>query len=591
MLLTLASAQFLMTLDTSVMNVSIATVAKDVGTTVTGIQTAITMYTLVMAAFMITGGKIGQIIGRKRAFAIGCVIYGCGSFTTAISPSLPVLMFGWSLLEGLGAVLILPAIVALVATNFARDERPRAYGLVASAGAIAVAAGPLIGGLFTTYASWRWVFAGEVLIVIVILLLARRMADTPAEHDVKLDLVGTALSAAGLGLFVYGILRSGSWGFVKPKPNAPEWLGLSPVIWLMTAGAVVLLLFLSWEDHLIAQGKEPLINLPRLRNPVLRGGLVAFMFQYLLQAGLFFVIPLFLSVALGLSAIATGVRLLPLSITLLLAAVGVPKLFPNASPRLVVRVGFLALFAALAVMVALLDISAGPEIVTWPMLLAGLGIGALASQLGAVTVSSVPDERSGEVGGLQNTVTNLGASIGTALAGAVLISALTSSFFTGIADNPDVPDRVVSNAQVQLTSGVPFVSDKDLEAGLDEAHVTPSVADAIVEENANAAHRRPARRVGGAGPVLGARLRRRPSTTEGPTGRPSLCRGAGRHRLSPVPVARRSVVDPVRRSRRAWTIDVSDDILLTDPRPRVSEANGAAHTWPVSRSSPKRASM
>ena len=254
----------------------------------------------------------------------------------------------------------------------------------------------------------------------------------------------------------------------------------------MTAGAAVLLLFLSWEDRLIAQGKEPLINLPRLRNPVLRGGLIAFIFQYLLQAGLFFVVPLFLSVALGLSAIATGVRLLPLSITLLVAAVGVPRLFPHASPRLVVRIGFLALFAGIVVMIALLDISAGPEIVTWPMLLAGLGIGALASQLGAVTVSSVPDERSGEVGGLQNTVTNLGASIGTALAGAVLISALTSSFFTGLADNPDVPDQVVSNAQVELTSGVPFVSDADLEAALDEAHVSGPVADAIVDENANA---------------------------------------------------------------------------------------------------------
>jgi MFS family permease len=485
-LVTLASAQFLMTLDTSVMNVSIATVAKDVGTTVTGIQTAITMYTLVMAAFMITGGKIGEIIGRKRAFAIGSVIYGCGSFTTAISPNLPVLMFGWSLLEGLGAVLILPAIVALVASNFERSQRPRAYGLVASAGAIAVAAGPLIGGLFTTYASWRWVFAGEVLIVLVILVLARRIADTPAEHDVKLDLIGTALSALGLGLIVYGVLRSGSWGFVKPKPNAPEWLGLSPVIWLVTGGAVVLLLFLSWQDHLIAQGKEPLINLPRLRNPVLRGGLIAFMFQYLLQAGMFFIIPLFLSVALGLSAIGTGVRLLPLSITLLLAAVGVPRLFPNASPRLVVRAGFLALFAGITVMVALLDISAGPEIVTWPMLLAGLGVGALASQLGAVTVSSVPDDRSGEVGGLQNTVTNLGASVGTALAGAVLIAALTSSFYANISNNPDIPDRVASKAQVELTSGVPFVSDSDLEAALDDAHVAPSVADAIVEDNANA---------------------------------------------------------------------------------------------------------
>jgi MFS family permease len=485
-LLTLASAQFLMTLDTSVMNVSIATVASDVGTTVTGIQTAITMYTLVMAAFMITGGKIGEIIGRKRAFAIGSVIYGCGSLTTALAPSLPVLMFGWSLLEGLGAVLILPAIVALVASNFERSQRPRAYGLVASAGAIAVAAGPLIGGLFTTYASWRWVFAGEVLVVIVILFLARRMADTPPESGVKLDLVGTALSALGLGLIVYGILRSGTWGFVQPKPGAPEWLGVSPVIWLITGGGVVVLLFLSWEDHLITQGKEPLINLPRLRNPVLRGGLIAFMFQYLLQAGLFFVVPLFLSVALGLSAIATGVRLLPLSITLLLAAVGVPRLFPNASPRLVVRVGFLALFAGIAVMVALLDISAGPEIVTWPMLLAGLGVGALASQLGAVTVSSVPDERSGEVGGLQNTVTNLGASIGTALAGAVLISALTSSFYANLAGNPEVPDRVVSQAQAELTSGVPFISDKDLEAALDDAGVRPSVADAIVEENADA---------------------------------------------------------------------------------------------------------
>ena len=180
-LLTLASAQFLMTLDSSVMNVSIATVAKDVGTTVTGIQTAITFYTLVMACLMITGGKIGSIIGRKKAFAIGCVIYGAGSLTTSLAPSLPVLIIGWSVLEGIGAALIMPAIVGLVASNFGRDERPKAYGLVASAGAIAVAAGPLIGGLCTTYASWRLVFAGEVVIVLAILGLTRRMADAPPE--------------------------------------------------------------------------------------------------------------------------------------------------------------------------------------------------------------------------------------------------------------------------------------------------------------------------------------------------------------------------------------------------------------------------
>ncbi|MFM8237560.1 MAG: MFS transporter, partial [Actinomycetota bacterium] len=157
-----------MALDTSVMNVSIATVAVDVGTTVTGIQTAITLYTLVMASLMITGGRIGQMIGRKRAFTIGAVIYGAGSLTTAIAPNLTVLILGWSFLEGIGAVLILPAIVGLVAGNFVAEERTRAYGLIAAAMAAAVAVGPVLGGFMTTYASWRWVFAGEVVLVVAI---------------------------------------------------------------------------------------------------------------------------------------------------------------------------------------------------------------------------------------------------------------------------------------------------------------------------------------------------------------------------------------------------------------------------------------
>jgi MFS family permease len=485
-LLTLASAQFLMTLDSSVMNVSIATVAKDVGTTVTGIQTAITFYTLVMASLMITGGRLGQIFGRKRAFAVGCVIYGCGSLITALSPSLPVLLLGWSVLEGVGAALIMPAIVALVASNFARSQRPRAYGLVASAGAIAVAAGPLIGGLFTTYLSWRWVFAGEVLVVLVILALTRRVADTPAQKGARLDLVGTVLSALGLGLIVYGILRAGTWGFVQPKEGAPQWLGLSPVIWLVLSGGVVLRVFMWWELHRLRRGDAVLVDPAMLRIRTLRGGLIAFLFQYLLQAGLFFVVPLFLSVSLGLSAVATGVRLLPLSVTLLLAAAGVPRVFPNASPRRVVQIGFFALFAGIVILLALLDSGAGPEIVTWPLLLAGLGVGALASQLGSVTVSAVPDEQSGEVGGVQNTVTNLGASIGTALAGAVLISALTTSFLAGVTHNPAVPENLASKAQVELAGGIPFMSDKDLQAQLNKAGVPAKTADAIVTENANA---------------------------------------------------------------------------------------------------------
>ena len=378
-LLTLAAGQFVMALDTTVMNTAIATVARDVGTDVTGIQTAITLYTLVMASLMITGGKVGEILGRKRAFSIGCVIYACGSLTTALAHSLTVLIIGWSFLEGFGAVLIMPAIVALVATNFGKAERPRAYGLVAAAAAIAAALGPVIGGAFTTYASWRWVFVGEVLMVLVILALARRVNDSPAQPGVKLDLVGTALSALGLGLIVIGVLKSGSWGLVQPKPEAPHWLGLSPVIWLVLGGGVVMALFVMWESQRIKRGKSALIDPTMLRNIQLRDGVVAFFFMFLVQGGTFFVVPLFLSVALGLSAIQTGVRLLPLSLTLLLFAIGIPKLRPNASPRRVVRLGFVALFAGLVLLVALLDVGAGPEIVTWPLLIAGSGLGAMAS--------------------------------------------------------------------------------------------------------------------------------------------------------------------------------------------------------------------
>ena len=217
-----------------------------------------------------------------------------------------MLIIGWSCLEGLGAVLIMPAIVALVASNFAKPERPHAYGLVAAAAAIAAALGPVIGGAFTTYASWRWVFAGEVLIILVILLLARRVNDRPAEEGVRLDLVGTALSALGLGLIVLGVLRAGTWGFVQPKPEAPEWLGLSPVIWLVLGGGVVLALFLWWESRRLARGEGALIDPALLRNIQLRSGVLSFLFMFLVQAGIFFVVPLFLSVSLGLSAIDTG---------------------------------------------------------------------------------------------------------------------------------------------------------------------------------------------------------------------------------------------------------------------------------------------
>src|SRR5512139_12698 len=480
-LLVLCAAQFIMILDSAVMNVSIATVAEDLGTTVTGIQTAITLYMLVMASLMITGGKIGGIIGRRRAFSLGLVIYSIGSFTTAISPNLTVLLIGWSFLEGIGAALILPAIVALVAGNFPPERRTAAYGLVASAGAIAVAAGPLIGGAVTTLFSWRWVFVGEVVVCMIILTVVRKIQDVPPGERPHIDFVGAILSIVGLSMTVLGVLKSAEWGWVQPKPGAPLLFGASLVIWLILGGLFVLWLFMQWEERMEQRGKEPLLRMELLENRQLSGGLMMFFFQFMVQAGTFFVIPLFLSVVLGLSALATGVRLLPLSFSLLIFAIAIPKFRPQANPRRIVRIGLLALFGGALMLAAGIDPEADATITTIPMLLMGCGIGALASQLGAVTVSAVPDERSAEVGGVQNTATNLGASLGTALVGSILIASLTASFITGIQNNPNVPDEVKVQASTELSSGIPFISDADLEAALESAAVPDDLAAEIVQ--------------------------------------------------------------------------------------------------------------
>jgi MFS family permease len=480
-LLTLCAGQFLMALDSSVMNVSIATVADDLDTTITGIQSAIVLYTLVMAMLMVTGGKIGSMIGRKRAFLLGLIIYCSGSLTTALAPNLGVLLFGWSLLEGIGAALIMPAIVALVAGNFPAQGRPRAYGLVGAAGAIAIAVGPLIGGLATTYASWRWVFAGEVLIGAGILLFSRRVTDAPVEVRPHLDLLGSVLWAASMGLIVTGVLKSGEWGWFLPSADGPSIVGMSPVFWLIVAGLVTLRLFGTHIRRLDREDKEPLFT-PSLIERGLNGGLLMFFFQFVVMMGLFFVVPLFLSVALGLSAIETGIRITPLSVTMLLAAAGVPKLFPSTSPRRIVAIGVVAVLIGVVALRAAMDTDASASIVTVPMLVIGLGLGALASQLGSVTVSAAPEELAPEVGGLQNTASQFGASLGTALAGSVLIAALTTSFLSVIAEDPNVPSEVVDQANVELASGIPFISDADLESALQDAGVDEQTAQAVLDD-------------------------------------------------------------------------------------------------------------
>ena len=388
--------------------------------------------------------------------------------------------------EGIGAALIMPAIVALVAGNFPAERRAAAYGLIAASGAIAVAAGPLIGGAVTTFASWRWVFVGEAVLVVGILVVLRKIQDTPPAGRVRFDVIGALLSIAGLSSLVYGVLKAGTWGFVKPKPTGPVLLGTSPVVWLVLAGLLVIYGFFLWEGHLSDRGGEPLVRPAMLRNSQLAGGLTMFFFQFFIQAGVFFTVPLFLSVVLELSALQTGVRLLPLSVALLAAAVGIPRFAPGARPRLVVRLGLASMTAGTLVFVGGLSPAADAAIVTIPMLLLGLGIGALASQLGAVTVSAVPDRDTSEVGGLQNTVTNLGASLGTALVGAVLIAILTTGLIGGVQASSAIPADVKTSATTQLSAGVPFVSDSDLQKQLEKANVPPAQADAVLAANSDA---------------------------------------------------------------------------------------------------------
>ena len=265
-----------------------------------------------------------------------------------------------------------------MASNFPPAQRAAAYGLIAAATAMAVAAGPIIGGAVTTFASWRYVFAGEVVIVVVILLLMRKIADTEPVPT-KLDWVGSVLSVLGLGTAVFGLLRSSEWGWILPKDGGPSWLGLTPTIWLIGIGIGIVYIFLLWETHLEASGKEPLLRPQMLHNRQLSGGLIMFLSQYMVQAGVFFAIPLLLSVVLELSALDTGLRLVPLSVALLITAAGLPKVRPHANPRRVVRIGWLFVIAGVAMLAAGMDPGANASVVAVPMLLMGIGLGALAS--------------------------------------------------------------------------------------------------------------------------------------------------------------------------------------------------------------------
>ena len=485
----LGIAQFVMVLDTTVMNVSISNVVADLDTTVSGVQAAITLYALVMAAFMLTGAKLGDMFGRRRIFAIGLGVYGAGSFITAISPSLPVLIGGWSITEGLGAVMVIPAIAVLTAANYEGHERAVAFGLLGGIAGAAVAAGPLIGGFVTSALSWRVVFASETVVVTAILLFGvRRIQDSPRAARAELDYVGAVLSASGLALAVFGILKSSEWGLITPTGaltiNGTEItpFGLSMVPFFVAAGVGILLGFRRWEQRRTKRGQVPLLSPDLMRIPQLRNGLAMYASTYLIMAGSFFVLPLYLQLVLGKDAFDTGVAILPISITMMVAAVAGARLATRRSPRWIVRVGLAILFVGLIGLLASISPSLTSPLFSVSLGFFGFGVGLVVSQIGNVVMSSTDESRSSEVGGLQGSAQSLGSSLGTALIGAVLLAGLTNGFHDRIQGDSAIPKDVQQQLLTGTEQGVPMVSKQDVEDTVTKAGLPPDEANSVVDK-------------------------------------------------------------------------------------------------------------
>jgi len=488
-----ASAQFVMVLDSSVMNVSISQIVADLDTTIQGVQLAITAYTLVMAALMLAGAKLGDILGRDRAFALGLAIYGLGSFITAISPNLGILLFGWSLIEGIGAALVLPAIVSLIAGTYSGKDRALAFGIVGGVAGAAVAAGPLIGGWVTTELSWRYVFAGEVVIVVAILLLRRRLAPSPAiERRPKLDVVGVLLSSAGLALVVFGILKSSEWGLIDPRGALTIGgteitpFGFSAVPFLILIGGGFIAAFVMWEERRERAGRDTLLDRSLLKIEQLRAGLSTLLMQQLILLGTFFVMPVYLQVVLGLDAFETGKKLFPMSVTMFIAALLGPRLAAGFAPKRVAQAGLIALSLASILLLGTIDVELKDAEFAIALALFGVGAGLLLSQLGNVIMSSVDPSKTNEAGGLQGTAQNLGASLGTALIGAVLIAALSNGFVSRVEENPALPQQVRDQAAQVAEQGLEVVPVDDVEKAATEAGLPADQAQAIADDYGDA---------------------------------------------------------------------------------------------------------
>ena len=487
-------AQFIIVVDSTFMNVSLSTLVADFDTTVTGIQNAITLYTLVMAAFMIAGAKVGDIIGRKRAFVLGLTVYSAGTTITAFSPTLGVFILGWSILEGLGAAMMLPAMMSLIVSNFAAGPaRAKAYAGFAAIAGIAAGIGPIIGGLFTSYLSWRLAFASELLVALYIFTQLKIIKDAPfVGRKPRFDWAGFILSSAGLITVVLGIVLASAYGLFVSRVDV-EVLGqvvltagqISPTVILVSIGLLFLIVFILVERSRDRHHHDTLLDLTLFSLRAVSAGTSVQLLQYLVLTGAIFALSLYVQMELNYSAIQSGLTLLPLSLAVLLAAAVSGRLLSRRfAPRSVILAGFAIIVLGAAAMGLLArDATSGTEFVLG-LALVGFGAGTIASQNQNLIMSSVPPKRSNEASGVIDTAQNIGASLGTAIAGALILSVFVLTATTLIDESPAFTSSEQSQLDTAVTEKAQIISDTQLRTAISEYPADQQ--DAMITINAEA---------------------------------------------------------------------------------------------------------
>jgi MFS family permease len=432
MVMPLALAQFICSFAGSNMNVAISTIATDLGTSVTGIQTTITLFTLTMAALMIPGSKLTDIWGRKVCFIAGLAVYGTGALVAALAQNLTTLTIGYSLLEGVGSALLIPPIYILITVLFTdTTTRAKYFGVVSGAAGIGAAAGPLIGGLITSYISWRASFLLQVLVVAAIALLARRLVDPPLPAQrPSFDLLGAVLSAVGLFFVVYGVLQTGTYGWFTARQDftigdtvlIPKG-GISPVWFLVLIGLIILVAFFLHVRARERAGRTPLVSPSLFRSRTSNLGLLTQNLQWLVLLGSSFVISVYLQQERGYSAIQTGLMLLPATIGVLLASAAAQRMAGRHTQRRLIRLGF----GGTVVGFALLALIRVDPTAVWPFIpglfVMGVGVGIMLTASVNLVQSAWPERVQGDISGVSRSVSNLGSSLGVAIAGSIVAGA------------------------------------------------------------------------------------------------------------------------------------------------------------------------